>query len=82
MKAGVRIYRTPVCLAEETERESSWFEGYNERFFVGRGALYVRLYGVWARARALLFLLRHSYMYKEMGFGRAYGLMKKGMREF
>ena len=81
LKAGVRIYRTPVCLGEETERESTWFKGYDERFFVSRGALYVRLYGENAIPRAILFLVRHKYMYEEIGFSEAYRLMKRGMRE-
>lgn len=77
----VRIYRSPVCLGMEQERESTWFSGYNDNFFVSRGALYVRLYGVWAYSRAILFLVRHKYMYAEMGFGKSLNLMKQGMRE-
>lgn len=81
LKAGVRIYRSPVCLGEETERESTWFKGYDDRFFISRGALYVRLYGVWAGFRAHLFLIRHKYMYEEKGYMGAYRLMRQGMRE-
>ena len=81
LKSGVRIYASAVCLGEETERESTWFSGYNERFFIGRGALYVKLYGAFAKMRALIFLIRHRYMYEELGFGRSYGLMKQGMNE-
>lgn len=81
LKAGLKIYRTTVCLGEETERESTWFKGYDERFFVSRGALYVRLYGVWALLRAHVFLIRHKYMYSEAGYGQAIRWMKQGMRE-
>lgn len=81
LKSGVKIFATTECLGDETERESTWFNGYNERFFIGRGALYVKLYGAFAKFRALVFLFRHKYMYKELGFGKSYGLMKQGMRE-
>ncbi len=81
LKAGVKIYRTPVCIGEETERESSWFKGYDDHFFISRGALYVRLYGANAILRAIVFLLRHKYMYEEKGFMSAYKLMRQGMRE-
>lgn len=81
LKAGVRMYRTPVCLGMEQERESTWFDGYNDRFFISRGALYVRLYGVWAYARAVLFLVRHKYMYEKITFKKALALMKSGMSE-
>lgn len=81
LKAGVKIYRSPVCLGEETERESTWFKGYNERFFVSRGALYVRLYGIWAYLRGVLFLVRHRYMYEECGYPQAIKWMRRGMKE-
>lgn len=81
LRAGIRIYRSPVCLGEETERESTWFKGYDDRFFISRGALYVRLYGIWAGFRAHLFLIRHRYMYAECGYARAIGLMRQGMKE-
>ena len=82
LKAGVKIYKSPVCLGEETERESTWFKGYTDDFFISRGALYVRLYGVWAKLRAHIFLIRHKDMYKDRGYASAYGLMKKGMNEY
>ena len=81
LEAGLHIYKTPVCIGEEAERESTWFSGYNDRFFISRGALYVRLYGKLALFRAYVFLLRHRYMFKECGFGRAIRLMKQGMKE-
>ena len=82
LKVGVKIYKSPVCLGEETERESTWFKGYTDDFFISRGALYVRLYGVWAKMRAHIFLIRHKDMYKDRGYASAYGLMKKGMNEY
>jgi len=81
LDAGVRIYRSPLCLGMEQERESTWFDGYNDRFFISRGALYVRLYGAMAYPRAVLFLVRHKYMYAELGLSKALGLMKQGMKE-
>ena len=81
LKAGVKIYRSPICLGAETERESTWFKGYDERFFVSRGALYVRLYGKLSTVMAWVFLIRHTYMVQEIGFGKAIKLMKQGMKE-
>ena len=81
LKAGVKIYRSPICLGEEEERESTWFKGYDDRFFISRGALYVRLYGNMCSVMAWVFLLRHRYMYREIGLTQAIGLMKQGMKE-
>ena len=81
LEAGVRLYRSPVCLGEETVRESTWFKGYDDRFFISRGALYVRLYGRMAGFMGAVFLLRHPYMIEEIGFIKAFALMKRGIRE-
>ena len=37
---GFKVYATPVELGAETERESTWFHGYHEKFFTDRGVLY------------------------------------------
>lgn len=81
LKSRIKMYRTTVCLGQEKERESTWFEGYNDRFFISRGALYVKLYGSFALFRAYVFLFRHQYMYAECGLKRAIELMKLGMKE-
>lgn len=81
IKKGVKLYRSPVCLGQEVERESTWFKGYNERFFISRGALYVRLYGSFDLIMAWIFLLRHRYMTKDLGFMNSLRLMKQGMKE-
>lgn len=77
----IKLYRSPICLGEETVRESTWFKGYNETFFISRGALYVRLYGKMAPVMARVFLLRHKYMTEELGFNQSIKLMKQGIKE-
>lgn len=82
LKKGLRLYASPVCLGQEVYRESTWFKGYNEKFFVDRGVLYHHLYGMMARPFSLRFLVCHrGEMLKEMGFKAAYRLMKQGIAE-
>lgn len=59
MDRGYSVYTAPVTIAKEEAGESSWFQGYNEKFFRDRGVLYRYLYGKLARAMALRFLLAH-----------------------
>ncbi|WP_130836249.1 glycosyltransferase [Lachnoclostridium sp. Marseille-P6806] len=86
LKKGLRIYAVPVSIGHERKRsedeESTWFKGYNEKFFYDRGVLYHFLYGVMARPFALLFLLRkRRRMCREIPLLSCYRLMKKGIRE-
>lgn len=82
LKAGLRVFAHTVCIGEETERESTWFHGYNEKFFRDRGVLYHYLYGVMAAPLSLRFLSAHRRkMCREIPLGRAYSMMKDGIRE-
>lgn len=82
LAAGLRIVALPTVIGEEKERESTWFHGYTDKFFVDRGVLYHFLYGRMAVPFSLRFLLAHGKaMCGEIGFKRAYSLMKDGIRE-
>lgn len=79
---GLKVYKMPVTIGKETFRESTWFRGYNEKFFFDRGVLYYYLYGIGRKPAALRFLIRHkNVMCREIPWRKAYRIMKDGMRE-
>ena len=76
------MYAETAELGEEIYRESTWFNGYNEKFFFDRGVLYHHLYGRLAGLFSLRFLYAHrGEMLKEIRLSDAYGMMKRGIRE-
>lgn len=82
LKAGFKVYKVPVTIGHERQRESTWFAGYNTRFFYDRGVLYRYLYGHMAGFMALRFLLVHrGLMCREIPWKKAYGIMRRGIRE-
>lgn len=82
LKRGLKMVASPEIIGEEKERESTWFHGYNDKFFKDRGVLYHFLYGKMAAPFALRFLLAHKEeMCREIGWKRAYALMMEGIRE-
>lgn len=82
MSKGYKVYTAPVTIARETGGNSTWFEGYGEKFFHDRGVLYHYLYGRLGRAMALRFLLAHKEkMCGQASFSQAYGWMKAGLAE-
>lgn len=82
LKAGLRVYKVPVNIGRERERESTWFTGYNTKFFSDRGVLYRYLYGHLAKPMALRFLLAHKeIMCREIPWKKAYQIMCQGIRE-
>lgn len=47
LKKGLKIYAVPYALAEiDQSAPSTWFSGYNEKFFYDKGALYARIYKI------------------------------------
>lgn len=87
LKKGMKAAALPITIGKEVPRPSTWFHGYNEKFFFDRGALYQILYGKMAKPFALRFLYKHrNIMFAEAGgevpsLKDAYKLMKKGMEE-
>lgn len=80
MKKGYRVYTAPVTIAREESGESTWFAGYNRKFFTDRGVLYRYLYGRLSRVMALRFLLAHrKKMCGEISVKQAYRYMRDGI---
>ncbi len=77
---GLKVYAVPVELGYERERESTWFNGYTEKFFIDRGVLYHFLYGRLAYPMAMRFIAAHGKeMCVEIPQKAALRLMKKGI---
>lgn len=76
MDKGYRVYTAPVTIATESGGDSTWFKGYNEKFFRDRGVLYRYLYGRLHGLMALRFLLAHrSKLCGEVSLKQAYRWM-------
>ena len=57
LKKGLKIFALPVHIGREEERPSTWFKGYDEKFFFDRGVLYHFLYGAFAYIWGLRFVI-------------------------
>lgn len=76
MDKGYKVYTAPVTIARETGGDSTWFRGYDEKFFRDRGVLYRHLYGRLHGLMALRFLLAHrEKLCGEMPLKQAYRWM-------
>lgn len=64
LRKGLKIYAVPYALAEiDQESVSTWFSGYNEKFFHDKGALYSCLHPALWPAYAVRFLIRYRKKY-------------------
>lgn len=82
LKKGLHLYAETKEIGEEVLRESTWFKGYNQKFFYDRGVLYRYLYGRLAGLWAFRFLLAHkSVMCEAVSLKQAYSWMRRGIKE-
>ncbi len=82
MKKGMKAYASPVVIGKELERESTWFQGYTEKFFFDRGVLYHYLYGKLAYLFAIRFLKKHKRtMCNTISYEQALYHMSQGMKQ-
>lgn len=82
LKAGLKLFKSPANIGEEIYRESTWFKGYDEKFFFDRGVLYHFLYGHLATAFGARFILKHrKVMCGTIKPAKAFSLLLKGVRE-
>jgi len=82
LRTGLIIKAVPVLIGTEKPHESTWFHGFNEKFFRDRGVLYHFLYGKTALLWALRFVLAKKKTYgKDIKPSAAFRLMREGIKE-
>lgn len=83
LKKHKKIYYVPVKIAELREEESTWFKGYNEKFFVSRGANYAAMSKMLSLALIYQFAFRKKALYSDnMTTKEALKYMLKGRKEY
>ena len=82
IKKGLRVYTSKEIIGTVDQEESTWFRGYNEKFFYDKGALYYYLFG----KISFLFMIRYAYLMKsktvDLNFREILRIMKKGGKEY
>lgn len=83
LKKGLRIYSNPSIIANIQENESSWFTGYNEKYFHDRGALFKAISNKAAFILAIQFVIRKRNLYKNnFSFKQVMKFMTNGIKDF
>ena len=83
LKKGLKIYAvTDSILSLSDERNSTWFNGYNQNYFINKGKLYKRISPIFSSIFILQDAIRHKARYgKENSFFRVIELMNLGRKQ-
>lgn len=83
LKRGLRVYAVTDTIADVYNYDSSWFSGYNEKFFLDRGTLFKALSSKFARLLIYQYAIRKYKVYKDdISFRKSIQLMLKGANDF
>lgn len=84
LKKGLKIIAIPEYIASLTnERESTWFQGYNEKYFIDKGVFFATLSSKWAKLLCLQFAIRRQSLYiNDYKWWEVYKLMLRGIKIF
>lgn len=80
IRRGLRVYTYPRVIARLSPRESTWFQGYNDKFFFDKGVLFYALFPRLCSLCALGHCIKKRERYKEYGWHAAFKQMRKGIR--
>ncbi len=80
LKNKLKIYCVPITIATVDQSSSSWFNGYNEKYFIDKGALLRKTSPIMYR----LFIRYYAFKMrtKDLGYCKIIKLCKKGAKEY
>lgn len=81
-RSGLHVYTVPRKIADITQETSTWFEGYSERYFTDKGALYAAMYGKRAFLPLFYFAKRQASHTGQHSYQQVLKWMRRGFHEF
>jgi len=78
----LKIYYCPITIATVKQENSTWFNGYNEKFFVDKGILIANAFPFLKHFLIYYFAFKMRTLSKEFGFRRILSLLKQGIKKF
>lgn len=82
LRKKLKIYSSPVNIGTVYHKQSTWFKGYNEKYFFNKGALFTAINKKIRIILILQYLLRHREVLENNSFVQAYKWMKKGSKDY
>ena len=83
LKKGLEITYIPEYILEVVDEESTWFEGFTDKYFFDKGAIYKRMSSKAYIILILQFALRKYKLYKnENRIFNAIKMMLKGAKDY
>ena len=76
IKKGGKVYSSDKTIGYVEQKDSTWFNGYDEKYLSDKAILFKKLLGRWSFFYKVYFLLRNKEVYEERGFFRTLKKMR------
>lgn len=81
IKAGLKVYKSPVIVSTMKQDTSSWFTGFNKKYFVDKGALLAANFPLISRFGIYIQAFKKS-RHSEHSFKELLAYYREGAKEF
>lgn len=81
IRKKMKAYTSPIVICNVDFTNSSWFNGYNEKYYFDKGALFYQLHGRSALIFSYIYLLRHRNESNNLTYMQKIKLFKSGINE-
>ena len=82
LRRGLKMYYCPVAIATVKQEESSWFRGYNDKFFTDKGVLIANAFPILKGVLIYYFAFKMRKLSKDYNQRKIRRLMREGFRVF
>lgn len=81
-KHGGNVYISSKIIAYVAQEESTWFKGYDEKYFNDKGVLYYNISNSLGWLYSIYYLIRHKKEWLNNSFLKSYKVMLNGMKKY
>lgn len=81
LKAGLKVWTIPGCIGTVTHGDSTWFNGYTDKYFYDKGVLMGTIFGATAYPLVVALFLKNGKQAKDYGLKKAIGKAFKGIKK-
>lgn len=81
LRAGLKVWTVPGYIGTVTHGESTWFQGYTDKYFYDKGVLMGTAFGWKAYPLSVALLLKNGAQTKEYGFKNAIKKVFAGIKQ-
>ena len=78
----MNVWASKALIGTVNQEESTWFKGYNERYYFDRGYLFGNMYGWKAKYLLMLLEFKEKHTKSQLSFHQRLKIEKKAIKEY